>query len=772
MNQSKKSQILDNSVDEKLNMPHNGKDLDLYNKSIYKTEKRILSNEIFKSANNDISYINTNTNANTKKIKHKKINIFYKGKELINEEEKIGNLIFNNGSELLELSIIILSLNDSTIADENKIKEKLIDKITEKCQLHKNSKELYICTTCGMAFCTHCADKHKNHDIIERKNIIKFSNELKLLNEELNNSLNQSNAYNLYNLYNLYEAKENNNNNYNNSIEKLQNRIDNIKKMHKGIINNYKKDLDKILPYLLEYKEKIEQLIENSYKLDTIKDEKQFMDYYYWYTNIKDKNLKIKQEIENLENKREKFNKLLENFDEKLQNIFTKTEEEYKTIKNFYYNYNNNKNENQFRAIYSNSTILTNTNLNSTNNQNGPKLNLFNLLNQSNKSNSFEQKYNSRNISQKQILKEGKLSDVISNNGKEEIISKKSTSNFSDNNKILNKTNYINNQNMKEINNYEKLYYSQRIKPKKFEGFEKIEEKSEVDESQEESNISYCKNIYNIKPNSQNIYYFDFETRKVNEIAVNFNNLSIESFDQYQSTLNYENNFYISGGYYSSNLFCKYNQDENIFTPLKKLPSSHSCHGMLGIMNNIYIISGANSKKVEKYDINNNTWISLAEMKERHIWPNCLEYNNNYILVFDGKFNKNTKEDNAIIEKLDLSNINNKWEQLKFSFNNHYNLTFNFGLIHITNNSFLLIGGNGNKEEFKSGLNNCYQITINDEKIDIKENNEFKLSKKEEFNGKIFTKFKKYYYGEFSSLSYETFYLINTYNKTIKDIGL
>ena len=276
MTQSKKSQILDSSVDEKLNMSRNGQNSELVNKNNFNTTKKKSSTEIFSSVNSALSFCNTNTNANTKKSKYKKINIFYKGKELINEEEKIGNLVANNGSELLELSIIVLSLNDSTIADENKIKEKLIDKITENCQFHKNNRELYICMTCGAAFCTHCSNKHKNHDIIERKNIIKFNNELKLINEELNKSLNESSVYNLYN---INEVKENNNINYNNSIEKLQNRLDNIKKMHKGIINNYKNDLDKILPYLLEYKEKIEQLIENSYKLDTVKDEQQFMDY-------------------------------------------------------------------------------------------------------------------------------------------------------------------------------------------------------------------------------------------------------------------------------------------------------------------------------------------------------------------------------------------------------------------------------------------------------------------------------------------------------------
>ena len=90
-------------------------------------------------------------------------------------------------------------------------------------------------------------------------------------------------------------------------------------------------------------------------------------------------------------------------------------------------------------------------------------------------------------------------------------------------------------------------------------------------------------------------------------------------------------------------------------------------------------------------------------------------------------------------------------------------------MLHINDNSFLLIGGNRSSEQ---NVNNCYKIVFDEEKIDLKINNEYKLIKKEEFNGKLFTKFKRYYYGEFSSLSYDTFYLVNTYNKTIKEIGL
>ena len=757
VNQVRASKILNNSL-EYLKQPKRENDFNTEKKakregkSTDKNRKRDRDTSIDNSLNSDMNITN-------KKGTHKKVNLYYKEKELTNDDEKIGNLVSNNGSEEIELSMVILSLNDSTFVDENKIKEKLIQKIADKCQFHKDNKELFICITCGVAFCAHCSDKHKDHDIIERKNLIKFNNELKILNEELNKSLSESD------LDNIYEIKDNNikMTEYNNNIEKLQNRLDNIKKMHKCIINNYKKDIDKTLPYLLEYKEKIEQLIESSYQLDTIKNEQQFMDYYYWFTNIKQKNFKIKQEIQNLQRKKQKFNELLENFDNKVKDIYSRIDEDYKTLKKYYYN-QNSENENQFRNVdsdlFSLKKFSTLDNPNST-----PKLNLFNLLNQNDGYKPIVKNKYCKDVSKDM----SKFSDISSNMDiKEETLSSNSWNTIANSpnvnkRKINNKCNIFQRTNMRPRNRF----YTQRISSKKIE---EIEEKSEVDESLEESNYEYSKKIYNIRPKTKNIYYFDFDTKKINEIFVNFDDLNIESFGHYHSTLNYQNSFYFSGGYNSTSIFCKYNQKANKFIKLKTMPTNHSYHGMLGMGNNIFMISGLNSKKVEKYDIINDSWTSLSELKESRSWPSCLEYKNKYIFVFGGLSHKNdANEDNILIEKLDISNTNNKWEQLNFNYNNNIKLPFFFGLVHINDNSFLLMGGKYNCKE--NSMNDCYRIIIDDKKLEIEKDDDFKLPKKEEFNGKMFANFGNDYYGEFSSFSHGTFYLVNSKKKTIEEIN-
>jgi hypothetical protein len=285
----------------------------------------------------------------------------------------------------------------------------------------------------------------------------------------------------------------------------------------------------------------------------------------------------------------------------------------------------------------------------------------------------------------------------------------------------------------------------------------------------EESSLVYSKKIYNIKPNTKNIYYFDFDTKKITEIFVNFDNINIKSFLPYHSTLNYQNNFYFSGGYNSTNIFCKYNQKENKFIELKVMPTNHSYHGMLGMGNYIFMISGMNSKKVEKYDIINDTWTSLSELKESRSWPSCLEYKNKYIFVFGGLRYKCEDEDNILIEKLDISDRNNKWEQLNFDYNNSIKLPFYFGLVHINDNSFLLMGGKYNCKE--NSMNDCYKIIIDDKNLEIEKDDDFKLPKKDEFNGKMFANFGNDYYGEFSSSSQGSFYLVNSKKKTIEKIN-
>ena len=713
------------------------------------------------NSRNKSKVINKNKDNKSKNI-HKKANLYYKGKELVNDDQIIDNLVLNSRSEAIEFSVIILSLNESTFIDENKTKEKLIQNISEECPFHKDEKELYICVNCKVSFCKHCLSMHESHEIIEKKNLIRFKEELIILDRELSQSLSETN------LSSIYELKNSNDNicKYNNILDKLQNRLDNVKKLHKGIINNYKKDVEKMLPYLLEYKEKIEQMIETSYQLDTMKNGQDFLDYYYWFVNIKKKKSKINQEIQNLKKKKHVFNELMEEFDEKIKKILIKTEDDYQTLKNYYYNYNNRyDSENQFRkgsfSTSLNQTILSSSS--SIKNNNTPlKLNLFSLLN-SNTVNydilqSMRSKRSSLDISH---LKE----NFVNYNNKDNLSNIKCISNslFSPKNKNIKYKPIIENENGHVIKRH--LSHS-RFVNKRPDIFEKIDEKTEIEESLEE--IDYPKLIYNIKPRTKTIYVFNFETKKINEIQLNLKNLSINCFELFHGLLSYKNNFYISGGNDSPTLFCKYfykDNNKNI-TPLKELPSGHSFHGMLGIKSNIYIISGLNSKKVERYNILENSWEKLEDLNEYRIWPNCLDYRNRYIYVFNGLC-KNNNEKNILIERFDINNIYSKWELLLLNNNSKIKLPSNLGGINIDDNYFLFIGGKNHSKENPN--NECFKYSI--ENKTIEKDIDYKFLQNEEFNGKVFSNFGNYYYGEFSSNNNKKLYLINAFKKTIEEIN-
>lgn len=681
---------------------------------------------------------------------HKKVSLFFKGKELTNDEEIIGNLVSNNGIEELELSVIILSLNDSSFIDENKTKEKLVNKISNKCLYHKNNKELFICTTCNVAFCKYCLNKHKSHEIIERKDIVKFNNELKHLNSELNKKLIEAN------LTNVYEKKESKNTEYNTSIEKLQNRLDNIKKIHRGIINNYKRDMDKSLPYLLEYKEKVEQLIENSYNLDTLQDDQQFIDYYYWYINIKQKQEKISKEIQDLEKIQSNFEEMMNYFDEKIKEIYKKTDDDYKLLKNLYYNNNiQNPNENLFKDI----KPLSDNEL--------PKLNLINLFNKS--KNATQNILNSNNKLKNHPSKElNEINLINKKEGVKNITKMKKSISFRNNDK---------NESLEKFNNilsggFNNSKFFPNKKSNKNCIFERIEEKSEKEESLEDISLNSqkmnTKKIYNINPKTKNIFCFDIKTKKVEEKKVNFEDLSIEAFQEDQGILNYKNNFYISGGN-NLHIFYKYNHILNKFLKLKEMPSVHSSHGMVGIGNYIFVLGGHLSKKVEKYDINENRWEKLDELNEIRIWPSCIVYNKKYIFVFGG-IQKNYVEQNVDVEKLDISCPENKWEKIKFKHNKNPQLPKGFGFINYRDNQFIIVGGKYNDENINKE-NSSFMITMKNKGIDIEKEDNLTLNKNCEFNGKLLTHFGNGLYGEFSSTIYRTFYLINVLTKNSEEIN-
>ena len=158
---------------------------------------------------------------------------------------------------------------------------------------------------------------------------------------------------------------------------------------------------------------------------------------------------------------------------------------------------------------------------------------------------------------------------------------------------------------------------------------------------------------------------------------------------------------------------------------------------MIGYKNYIYSISGFKSKKVEKFSLIENKWISLPDLDYERTFPNSLIYNDN-LFIF-GKIN-NIKDDPNIniIEYINLKDYipdeNKNWIKIEIK----SNFPFNSGIIKL-DNTIILVGGKLDINE--DCINSSYNMQIeninNKYEINIKLN-DCKLEEPDEFGGNNF----------------------------------
>ena len=227
-----------------------------------------------------------------KQLGHKTKNIdneiiFYcDGKPITNENEQIGNL--TEGAEM-NFEILSVSISDNNSNDTYKIQEKIVNKVSRECQDHPGNKELLICADCGKAFCEKCNDKHQGHKKIYKKELINSGRELKQKSNEISQALLECGFSDSRGCNNLcMEEKQR----INNNVDLIQKMVDEIKKTLRNLNNSFNKTFDDNYPYIADYKEKIKKLNERSLHLTTMKNEQDFLDYYYIYNQIKRKEKK------------------------------------------------------------------------------------------------------------------------------------------------------------------------------------------------------------------------------------------------------------------------------------------------------------------------------------------------------------------------------------------------------------------------------------------------------------------------------------------------
>ena len=250
------------------------------------------------------------------------------GKPLANENEQIGNL--TDGADV-NFEILSVSLSENSVKDDFKIQKKLMNKLSLNCKLHPENKELLICVNCGKAICELCNDNHQGHKTLYKKELINSGKELKKKSEEINNALIDCGFSDNRGCNNLCKEEKQR---INTNIDNLQKMVDEIKKTSRNLNNSFNKTYDDIYPYIMDYKEKIRKLNEKSLHIQTMKNEQDFIDYYYSYSELKRKENKILDYISSLKHQIESYNETIKEFNIGTSRILEKIKEDYNYLIN------------------------------------------------------------------------------------------------------------------------------------------------------------------------------------------------------------------------------------------------------------------------------------------------------------------------------------------------------------------------------------------------------------------------------------------------------
>ena len=607
--------------------------------------------------------------------------------------------------------MVSISINDSIINSESKMKEKIISKLIPECNYHKDDKDYFICISCGMSFCDKCKDYHKDHKTIEKKEIVKYSKDLKEKKEYLLNSLKEMDLIDITSDKEVFKEQRNL---LSSKCDKLYEIVDNIKNKFNNLNLDFKENFNQIYPFILQYKDKIRHLYEESQKETTIRLEKNFMEFYFKYKNILFNSKKVNDQLIELKKKLEIFKDVLEDFSKRIENIDIQLKEQYSYIKEYKLDdfiINNDMPSTRLNKTVYFERALSESKLSkyasSTMTSAFGRMNLITLLSSPKEKKSFVKSVKSRFI--------------------ENLMKKDSTNILQSNLNISNG---------------------------------KIDEISENSEFQD-INLNI---LYNIEIKSTNLILFDKINKKLSKIKVDLKDCNFKKFWSYHSILNYKGIFYISGGYTTSKMFYKYNKNQKIFIKLENMPSGHSYHRLIGINNFVLAISGFKNKNVEKYNIENNKWSSLPSLQNSRSWPSCVCLDDKYIFLFGGLFDSIDSSLNNQIEKLDINknNNDNKWEI--FNINSDIKIPFYSGVVKINNEEFFLLGGKFDAKD--NNIDECYNLSLKDKSI--KKIDDVKLPNNDEFNGSLFIELGDNKFGQFSSIYNDYFYIVDINNKNIE----
>lgn len=656
--------------------------------------------------------------------KNRMINLYYQGKELNKDDESIGNIC---NADAVDLIMVSITLTDSIADDSQRIKGQVINKLSKSCLLHKGDKELKVCVTCGIAFCEQCSSEHKEHNTINKKDLISYSVELREIKQNLQKSFE---SLDLKDTNQDTDISKDSREELTSQCDKLLENAVGIKKKMKSIYNGFKNVFDNLFPFIIEYKEKVDALYEETQKETTIRIEKQFIDFYCKFMNMKSHSNKMNESFCVLKRKIESFKEIVGDFNSRMLEIMHCINDQYGIIKEFRLE-NHDQDIANFRSFnYINNNTIPNTN----------------LVNSGN--------FNSKEL-KSPIMEKIAISEMRSSNDS-----------FANNFGKMNLMTLLSPEKEKKalIKTMEQNYKKSKTNPPQISQLGKNVNSDIIEENKGEETGNDdvdSSTVYNISVATQILIAYNFQLKQVSKIIVDLSKTVIKKFEAYHSILNYKGKFYISGGYATSKMFYRYNSHSNEFVKLEDMLTGHSYHNLLGVANSIFAITGFKTDKVEKYIIDQNKWVPMPKLDTPRSWPSCFSIDDKYIFLFGGLSHNVEMSTIKVVERLDITNEKPQWETLDITYDQKF--PFYLGVLKVSNDKILLLGGKFDPKE--DNIDICFSYSSEENKVQIE--SEFKLPFKDEFDGRLFLDLGDGTFGQFSALYSDRFYIVNHTAKTI-----
>jgi uncharacterized membrane-anchored protein YhcB (DUF1043 family) len=634
--------------------------------------------------------------------------LLFKGKEL-QENTQLGNITLDN-----EINMVMIAVTMRDDLEDSDFSKKLIDSLSKFCDIHKTEKAASMCLICSHSVCSLCEKDHTQHKVINKSELLKNEYYLKEMNDALNYKLKDLGMEEINGSINLsFKPQE-----LNKYCEELIAKVDLIKKRVTKIMNSFKLKFDSVFPMVLDFKDKINELISqlsDNNRERLLKNDKEFIDFYNKYEKMNMLNTKTNENMDSMQNKIDRYKYISNEFKSRTESILEVINDHYTKMKDYH------------MTEEANDFVLTD-NINSNN--------IFVDSPSPNKTPSPQRYFSPRR---------GHNSNMIS--GKINLFNLHNSPGKIDRNELLKNFDAV-----KRVGNDIKAtskFVSQsivKIEPLNLESNLQIPTKSELQ-----------KKIINIQISTRNIYIYDSVQKSIDVKELELPH-PYKKFEAYHSILNYNNQFFLSGSFSSSRIIFQYDLENNTFNRLPDMPSGHSYHTLIGAKGNIYVVSGFKTKKVEQFNLESNAWISLPEVNNNRSWPSCMNNADKELYICGGLNDPNIKAIN-VIEKINLSNPI-AWEVIEI--NSSTDIPFNFGIINTLEDNIIMVGGNFIKNE--ESIDNCFILNLIDKNITIAD---FKIPHNDNFDGKAFIQLDQEgnTFGQFSTESYEKFYI---YDKEFK----